>query len=119
MFRCALQPFMGAPYDARLYTNNPYWRRPRPSLAWCKPNAWYRRTFARLAALGTLSRTAPGCPGENFLVMIPCVTLPEDKLKSSSCADLIRASTSLDRPKAWMSTDQSPWAEGPRVEPGQ
>src|SRR5438105_1464666 len=51
--------------------------------------------------------------------MIPCVTLPEDKLKSSSCADLIRASTSLDRPKAWMSTDQSPWAEGPRVEPGQ
>src|SRR6266851_4237015 len=47
------------------------------------------------------------------------VGLPGNKLKSS-CADLIRASTSLHRPPQGVDAHgSSPWAEGPRVEPGQ
>src|SRR5207245_2607567 len=45
--------------------------------------------------------------------------LPENELKSS-CADLIRVSTSLSLPSQGVDAHgSSPWAEGPRDKPGQ
>src|SRR5712692_3801411 len=60
-----------------------------------------------------------GLSGENILAMPTCVILPENELKSS-CADLIRVSTSLSLPSQGVDAHgSSPWAEGPRDKPGQ
>src|SRR5437660_10446714 len=55
-----------------------------------------------------------GLSGENILAMLTCVILSENELKSS-CADLIRVSTSLSLPSQGVDAHgSSPWAEGPR-----
>src|SRR5438477_5379959 len=71
-----------------------------------------RRTHHGFAA------KAVGCP-EDFSARLTCVRLAENDF-SSSCGGLTCVSTSLFRPvKAWMPMDLCPWAEGPRVAPGQ
>src|SRR5271165_954756 len=57
--------------------------------------------------------------GENYPTTINCFRRQQN-YSESSCADLIRhPRLCCDLSEAWMPTDQSPWAEGPRVEPGQ
>src|SRR5713101_1761211 len=66
-----------------------------------------------------LPAATAGLSGENILAMLTCVILPENELKSS-CADLIRVSTSLSLPSQGVDAHgSSPWAEGPRDKPGQ
>src|SRR2546430_1325043 len=55
----------------------------------------------------------------DFLQGLTCVRLTGNDLRSS-CAGLTRVSTSLFRPIQGVDAHGStPWAEGPRVEPGQ
>src|SRR5438876_1161919 len=97
----------------------------RRSVAFCpSPSRW--RGPLPLPASGARSNTvfslAPlraGLSGENILAMLTCMILPENELKSS-CADLIRVSTSLSLPSQGVDAHgSSPWAEGPRDKPGQ